>query len=609
MRRSVPIVIAIVAFALMGGALVRGEVFSIRDHVGYFQPMRWFTALELRSFRLPLWNPYSAAGEPWLANPQTGIFYPPAWLFVVLPFASAYVLYPILHALLLGGGAYALFARRVPEPAALLGAVALMVCGPVLSLVDVSNNFTTLAWLPLVLWCAVTEAGPRLSAAVIALSFLAGEPFFAALGALAFAALRWRAPRALAVTAAGAAGLVAVQLLPFLEMLQGSDRRAGMTADMLLRDSMAPGDWLRIAVPPRLHSSVIDAHLHQQFLPIVYCGVIVTGLAVLALVTSFRRRDVQLALGVILGIAFLAAGTYFEPVAWMWVHLPVKVLRYPARLVALATIPLALLAAVGWEWASRRVTWRWLAFAVIAAVGLDGVAHTQPLFSSHRFQPNPVPHPLAVARDGYFIRLTSAAFIDRGAWIDGYINLLDRRFDATTPAPVTNARYNDVYARAVDSKTLQGLAMMSVRYVLAEHLTPPFIPIESTHGVTAYLNRRALPIAYFRSDAGRYGPIDFLSIGTSFARISVDAAAPGLVVITQQDAPGWEVSVDGKRTRVTTRIDGVFRAVHVGSGRHAIEWTYRPLSLRVGAAISLLALVWLSFGARAMRPARAFVKR
>jgi hypothetical protein len=286
----------------------------------------------------------------------------------------------------------------------------------------------------------------------------------------------------------------------------------------------------------------------------------------------------------------------------------VKVLRYPARLVALGMIPLALLAAVGWEWAARRVTWRWLVFAVIAAVGFDGVAHTAPLFSSRRFQPNPVPHPLAIARDGYFIRLTSTAFVDRGAWIDGYLNLLDRRFDATTPAPVTNARYNDLYARAVDSKTLQGLAMMSVRYVLAEHLRPPFIAIESAHGVTAYLNRRALPIAYFRSDAGRYGPIDFLSIGTSFARTSVNAASPGLVVINQQDAPGWEVRVDGKRTEVT-RIDGVFRAVHVGSGRHAVEWTYRPLSLRVGAAISLLALVWLLFGMRAMRPTRAFVKR
>src|SRR5258707_3243753 len=102
-----------------------------------------------------------------------------------------------------------------------------------------------------------------------------------------------------------------------------------------------------MAVPPRLHSSVIDANLHQQFLPIFYCGVIVIGLAVLALVTSFRRRAVQLALGTIVLIALLAAGKYFLPVAWVWGHLSGKGLRHPAPLLGLPAIPLALLVPPG----------------------------------------------------------------------------------------------------------------------------------------------------------------------------------------------------------------------------------------------------------------------
>lgn len=631
MKRIAAIVITIVGLALMGGTLLRGEVFSIRDHVGYFQPMRWFTSVELRSGRLPLWNPYSAAGEPWLANPQTGVFYLPTWLFVVLPFTRAYVLYLLLHALLLGAGAFALFVRRVSPPAALIGAVGLMVCGPVLSLVDVSNNFTTLAWLPLVMWCAAAEASPQVSALVIAMSFLAGEPFFALLGALAFALLRgislWspllrtlrgrgqplvsqRAGlRPALLTALGAFGLVAVQLFPFLETLRGSDRRGGMAADILLRDSMPLADWLRLAVPPQLHSKIVDAHLHQQFLPIVYCGVIIVGLATVALLTSLRRRDAQLAAGAIVVTMLLASGKYFAPVAWMWVHLPLKVLRYPARLVALAAIPLALLAAIGWQWVSQHVTWRFLAFVVLAGVVIDGVAHTAPLLDSRPFQTNPVPHPLGIGRDGYFIRYTSSAFVDRSAWIDGYLNLLDRRFDATTPAPVTNARYNELYGRAVDSPTTELLATMAVRYVLAEKLAPPFVPIEKSRAVTAYLNRRALPIAYFRGDDGRYSAIRFLSIGTSFARIGVDAPSAGTLVLTQQDAPGWTAAVDGKPAGVTTRIAGVFRGVHVGRGQHMVEWTYRPRSLLLGAAVTFLTLVWTLFGLRSMRPSDAFVKR
>jgi len=158
--------------------LLRNEVFSFRDHGDYFQPLRWFTAMELQHGRLPLWNVYSASGEPWLANPQTGVFYPPAWLFVVLPFTTAYTLYLFLHVALLGCGAYLLFARLTrPGGAALAAAVALTFSGPAMSLLDVSNNLATFAWIPLILWCALNGASTRASATAIAMSFLAGEPY------------------------------------------------------------------------------------------------------------------------------------------------------------------------------------------------------------------------------------------------------------------------------------------------------------------------------------------------------------------------------------------------------------------------------------------------
>ncbi|MFL6248499.1 MAG: hypothetical protein ACJ74H_20920, partial [Thermoanaerobaculia bacterium] len=125
--------LALLALTLFLPALLKREVFTLRDHFDYFQPLRAFTADELRAGHLPLWNPYSASGEPWLANPQTGVFYPPAWLFLVLPFATAYMLYLLLHSILLGCGAYLLFVRRASPGAAMVGAAALMFSGPVLS--------------------------------------------------------------------------------------------------------------------------------------------------------------------------------------------------------------------------------------------------------------------------------------------------------------------------------------------------------------------------------------------------------------------------------------------------------------------------------------------
>src|SRR5216684_2120083 len=123
--------ITILTLVIFARPLLRNEVFSFRDHGDYFQPLRWFTANELRQGRLPLWNAYSASGEPWLANPQTGAFYPPAWIFVVLPFTAAYTLYLLVHVVLLGCGGYLLFARLTrPGGAALAAALTLTFCGP-----------------------------------------------------------------------------------------------------------------------------------------------------------------------------------------------------------------------------------------------------------------------------------------------------------------------------------------------------------------------------------------------------------------------------------------------------------------------------------------------
>ena len=48
-----------------------------------------------------------------MANPQTGVFYPPTWLFAIFPFETAYMLYLALHLVILAWGAYLLFARSV----------------------------------------------------------------------------------------------------------------------------------------------------------------------------------------------------------------------------------------------------------------------------------------------------------------------------------------------------------------------------------------------------------------------------------------------------------------------------------------------------------------
>jgi hypothetical protein len=74
-------------------------------------------------------------------------------------------------------------------------------------------------------------------------------------------------------------------------------------------------------------------------------------------------------------------------------------------------------------------------------------------------------------------------------------------------------------------------------------------------------------------------------------RVVVGASMPrgGLLVLTDQYAPGWRVRVDGEPARLV-RADYLFRGVPLPPGRHSIELSYRPASFVIGAAGSLVAL-------------------
>jgi len=581
--------ITLLALVLFAPPLLRNEIFSFRDHGDYFQPLRWFTATELQHGRLPLWNVYSASGEPWLANPQTGIFYPPTWLFILLPFTAAYTLYLFLHVVLLGAGAYLLFARLTkPGGAALLAAIALTFSGPAMSLLDVSNNLTTFAWIPLIVWCALEGVSARLSALAIAMSFLAGEPFFAAAGALLFAITRRRGARDLIDVALTSFALSAIQLLPFLSMVMRSDRaHGGLTRAQLLQDSMSLTDWLRIAVPPNLAGTAYDPRLHQHFIPIVYAGALTILFAVIGVVVARRRGIGWIAL--IAVCALIGAGSYLAPAAWLFVHMPVTLFRYPARLVPLATLGICALAAIGCDRAIRSNRWQ---IAIALLVFADVAVQIQPLLTTERFNPHRVAYPPAIGRAAKIVRVDMTRNFNRDGWISGYLNLYDRRFDAWTASPIVTQNYASLYQSALTRRDVPALSAISVGYVIAPGALAAFDPVMMLHGAFLHRNRGALPLAYFRDDVShRVTYVSALAFTSSSVFIDVDAPAEGEVVVTQQSAPGWSVTVDGNAAN--PHETSVFRGVHVGRGHHAIKWMYRPFSLVIGAILTLIALARL----------------
>ena len=87
----------------------------------------------------------------------------------------------------------------------------------------------------------------------------------------------------------------------------------------------------------------------------------------------------------------------------------------------------------------------------------------------------------------------------------------------------------------------------------------------------------------------RKGAAEIVGYEPERVEIATDSPRDGFLVFSDTYRPGWSASVDGRSTPIL-RAQTAFRAVRVPAGAHRVLFLYRPGSLRVGAAVSLLAL-------------------
>ena len=88
------------------------------------------------------------------------------------------------------------------------------------------------------------------------------------------------------------------------------------------------------------------------------------------------------------------------------------------------------------------------------------------------------------------------------------------------------------------------------------------------------------------------------SRGITGATAVVDMKCLGMVVMSENNAPGWNATVDGKAVPIYDAYT-TLRGIVVGTGTHKIETHYRPLSVSAGAATTLTAflgalVLWLT---------------
>ncbi len=100
------------------------------------------------------------------------------------------------------------------------------------------------------------------------------------------------------------------------------------------------------------------------------------------------------------------------------------------------------------------------------------------------------------------------------------------------------------------------------------------------------------PIPPPRSGKG-FSALRFVRDLAEETEISTVSSEPASVVLTRSWDPGWRVEVDGLPVRAV-RTDLFFIGFTVPAGEHRVVLRYRPLSFRVGAALSVISAVILA---------------
>jgi hypothetical protein len=377
--------------------LFAGDTFVLRDHLSYTLPSRAHLVAALRAGQLPEWWDDVGLGVPFAASPMHGVVYPPAWLLVLLPvpFGADFLL--VAHLFLLGAGG-ALLSRRLGADArgATLAGGALLLSGYASSMVV---DGIPLPWTP---WCAcaalhaATVEGRRaqlragaLLAAAFGIQLLSGDPAGLITSALlAGGVVLVQAPRRLGPLVAAllcSTVLGAALMLPSLAFVRESTRGGGLSSASATIWSMHPMAmlewiWPRVLGDPtqagrNLARVVADASAGQPGLDPAWALSTYVGapILILAVVAATGERRARLLAWLSLGFVLLALGRY-TPVYGLYrlVALPERMVRYPEKHFAGATVLWAALAGVGLTraLAAPPRLLRWLLAATVAALGI-----------------------------------------------------------------------------------------------------------------------------------------------------------------------------------------------------------------------------------------------
>jgi hypothetical protein len=267
------LILSAMTFLFFARFLRTDTIFLMRDLLQKHYPLHIYSREILRRGALPLWNPYTGCGEPFLANIEGAVLYPPNLLCLLLPVTLATAALVIFHTWLTAVAGYALCrVWRVSRLGSLLAATILSFNTYWLTRIEFLPSHAAIAWFPVVLLLYVLWARTRrarwiaLAGLALGMQMLAGHPESALfpLGAIALYAVMlglWEArerkrpsaflPPVAAMAAIAALGilLAMAQFLPTWELVRASSVHSGVVDPEVEKASVHPRMLATLLMP------------------------------------------------------------------------------------------------------------------------------------------------------------------------------------------------------------------------------------------------------------------------------------------------------------------------------------------------------------------------
>ncbi len=352
------------------GFFFTGRMPFFRDSFLQFYPWQEFAAASLRSGEIPLWNPYSMCGTPFLANLQSAVFYPLKAFFYIMPFVPAFKIFFFLNMLLGALFTYALArSYKLSVWASLLASLVFTLNGHLTNRLEFMSVFAASVWLPLsvLAFKKFNEDGKILW--FLALAFSLAMQIFAGSAQIflytfmllslylfyfVITGRKWF-ERSLFLIGAALLALFfsAAQFLPFCEYVFNSIRAEGFnlsdTAGLSLPFSHLAGFIFPDIFGNPAVSSYIQTGKLQYWAAALYCGLLPFIFAFFYGIDR-KKPETYFYLASFLFFILYALGPAAPLYSNLYNALPVfRFIRYPATALLGAMLPLAVLSGFGFD--------------------------------------------------------------------------------------------------------------------------------------------------------------------------------------------------------------------------------------------------------------------